>query len=275
MKKVLLIISLFSANILFSCPLINSIVDYNCNGYLKISVLGDSIVHGHSDTGGAGGYVEDLANMYPYANIKRLGVSGIRTDQLLRKLKDKDFDTQLRKSDMIFIDVGRNDYWYYYSPSWTVTNIKRTVKHLYRKFRINNWPKPFIVVSTMIPVNRYAQGQFVTAVNKDLLRLKSKNIPTYLKYHKLSNSVLSSDTLHPDAAGYQVIANKMKNYIENRGTKTMKKRRPDTDLDGIYDYFEMNRYYTNENVVDSDGDLVSDGVEVYFNGTDPLDALDF
>lgn len=46
----------------------------------------------------------------------------------------------------------------------------------------------------------------------------------------------------------------------------------DSDLDGLTDAGEVQRFYTNPNAIDSDGDTVIDGVEVQFH-SDPNDAL--
>ncbi|VAW54707.1 hypothetical protein MNBD_GAMMA05-1297 [hydrothermal vent metagenome] len=47
----------------------------------------------------------------------------------------------------------------------------------------------------------------------------------------------------------------------------------DSDGDGLGDYDEINIYLTNPNLADTDGDFISDGVEIN-NGVDPSDPLD-
>ena len=59
-------------------------------------------------------------------------------------------------------------------------------------------------------------------------------------------------------------------YINGKAIKYSTKKAKDTDADGVYDKAESLRFGTDPNLADSDGDLYSDGDEIFTLGTNPL-----
>jgi hypothetical protein len=59
-------------------------------------------------------------------------------------------------------------------------------------------------------------------------------------------------------------------YLKGPATLDMRRRRPDTDRDGVYDLIELRRLGTDPFVSDTDEDGLTDGQEMFAYGTDPL-----
>ena len=265
-----------------ACPTIDNLVDYNCDQQHKIAIAGDSIVKGVGDevNENDGGYVLRLSNFFKSSTIGNLGVAGVTSGRLLRLFKRnltkrRSGTTQERSvnSDLLIIDVGRNDYWENWSPSITVRNIRRLVKFLRKELGTSGISEPFIAVTTLIPTSRSFQRPFIDEVNKLLLEQKSKALPVYIRLDKLSSGILSEDGLHPSSNGYNIITKKVRRSINKRLQKLSLKSRIDTDSDGIYDYFEAGvRFQTDPTLLDTDLDELSDGEEIFDYLTDPSEA---
>ncbi len=263
----------------FACPRIDGLIDYNCDGILKIVFTGDSIVDGVGDTKRehGGGYVVRLQDKLPDAAVENLGVPGITTKQLLRAFK-KNLNKvppgptiiKSAHADVLIIDVGRNDYWDRESASKSVANIRRLVQYLRTTLAQQNGMAPYIFVSTLIPTKRGYQQPFINSLNSQLLKYRSSDLPTYVRYETIANTLLSKDGLHPTSAGYDAITKLLLKFIKTEGQKLIEKKRPDGDHDGVYDIFETNRFLTNPLALDSDSDSLSDGAEIFTYFTNPL-----
>jgi len=261
-----------------ACPMVSSLVDYNCNGDLKIAITGDSIVRGVGDTvRPRRGYPGRLRALLPGATVSNLGVPGVTSGGLLRGFK-KHLNqpvpgaTQRKtiRSDIIVIAVGVNDYWAKEPASRTVTNIRRLVRYLRTALKKKDGVAPLVVVATLTPNGRDFQQPFVTEVNRLLLKLDSSSLPVDIRFDLLEPSILSADGLHPDGAGYDVMATLAAGYLTGEAQELCRSARVDSDDDGIYDLFEIRSFQTDPTRADSDGDTVSDGDEVFTHRTDPL-----
>lgn len=193
-----------------SCPNINNQVDWNCDGKLKIIVLGDSIVAGVG--GNSGGYVARLRGKLPNADIKGLAVPGITSSGLLSRVKRGGFsNSDILQADYIFIAVGVNDYWTNLQPSNTVANIRRIGDYLKSYYRFAGLKTPVVKVMTLTPTKRSYQAPFIASVNSMLRRY----VQVGPDFYRLDKNHLSADGLHPNSTGYQVLADMLYNYINN------------------------------------------------------------
>ena len=276
-----LLISLVSPALAFGCPLIDGLVDANCDGILKIGFAGDSFVKGVGDKSElGGGYVSRIAELYPNAVITKFphpGIpSGILLSRLIRKvprMASSPADRDLRDTDVLIIDVGRNDYWEDRDPTATVGNIRRIVKFLTAALSKNGATPPVIAVNTLAPTNRAFQAPFISAVDSLMLKQRSATLPAYVRMDTLRNSLISRDGLHPTALGYENMTTIIKGYLETKGLSRALALCQDNDADGIFDKFEASKFGTNSSLADSDSDGFLDGEEVFTDFTDPLDAL--
>lgn len=261
-----------------ACPLIDGMIDFNCDGQLKVAVTGDSVVKGDGDSPKRppGGYVTRLEEILPSATFANLGIDGVTTTGLLRafkrnltKAEEGETKRKTRGVDMVIIDVGRNDYFGQRPPSFTVRNISRIVKYL-RSELGKQGVEPFIAVSTLIPSTRSFQQPFIDSVNRLLIGSKSKSLPVFLRPERISLRAINEDGIHPNGRGYDLIARRDRNYLKGRLQKQLQALRPDKDRDGVFDVFEADRFGTDPKERDTDGDGLSDGEELFETMTDPL-----
>ncbi len=265
-----------------ACPVKDKLIDFNCDGEHLISVIGDSIVFGTGDerNGGQGGYVLRLQNAFPDSTVSGFGYPGITTNRLLgyyknlfrREPRGKEI-TQLGRSDIIIIDIGRNDYFNRNSSTLTANTIKRLTLYLSTELEKRFGTAP-LFVSTILPLTRREIDLgFIKQVNMVLLRIRGRSFPAFLKFDTLSPALLGTDGLHPTSDGYDVLAGIATSYITGPAQSRSKSLRRDLDKDGVYDIFERLRFKTSPKKSDTDEDGLTDGDEIFTHKTDPL-ALD-
>jgi lysophospholipase L1-like esterase len=266
-----LAVLLWASN-LFACPKVAGFPDFNCDGKAKLTVTGDSIVYGQGDSvnSGVGGYVKRFKQANPQVDVRSLGVTAITTRQLLRKYKQSGstFMREAKGSDIVVIDLGRNDCRSGNSSANSVTTLKRLAKVI-RERAANAESSPFVVLATSIP-NRNYRRPCIEALNRRLLQASSASFPVVIRFDRLTSGILSGDGLHPTSNGYETIVAAFKRFISRQLPKLVNRERPDADADGIYDYFETLRYRTDPALFDTDGDGEGDGREVFELKTDPL-----
>jgi lysophospholipase L1-like esterase len=264
-----------------ACPLIDGLVDYNCDGKHQISVTGDSVVFGTGDTvnDNRGGYVLRLKRTFKSSEVLNFGYPGITTNKLLAYYKQLFLKTphgeqvtQLGNSDIIIIDVGRNDYFNRNSSTLTATTIKRLTLFLSSELEKRFGTSPLFVTTILPLTRRELDAGFIEQVNMVLLKIRSQSFPAYLRFDKLSVALLGDDGLHPTSAGYDVLANIASKYIRGEAQARSKKMRKDADHDGIYDIFEKSKFSTSPKDSDTDADGLTDGEEVFNYETDPVNA---
>lgn len=260
----------------FACPAVFGIPDLNCNGRLEIAVAGDSFVVGTGDAknGNEGGYVLRVSKSlrkYP-ASVLNLGVKGLHSGVFLRALTKARRDIERSKilkpmieSDVVILDLGRNDRWDFGEPLATMRNLKR-IASLVR--RLGN-PAPLVVTANLMLPNRGSQGGWVKDLNSLILAGHTPETPSDLRFDLVSKRLLSFDQLHPSSEGYAALAKTLLAYLKTKVPDYAEEFRPDSDGDGIYDFFEKSRYLTDPLSPDTDGDGVEDGDEVFVFGSDP------
>lgn len=260
-----------------ACPRIARLCDFNCDQQLRIAATGDSITRGIGDLPDVGGYVTRAAGLLPNVALINIGVPGITSKQLLRaykkNLRSGRSGTTFQKSrdtDIFIITVGVNDYWGKLPVDNTVTNIRRLVAFLRGRVKAISGVSPYVVVATLPPTRRAFQQPFVDALNARLLAVSSAAIPVKIRFDTLPDTIVSDDLLHPGPTGYALMSEVVAKFIRGEAQKAVLKLRPDSDRDGVYDLFELSRYFTDPTKVDTDGDGLSDKREIFNVGTDPL-----
>ncbi len=265
----------------WACPRIDGLIDLNCDGKLKIVAVGDSIVTGIGDikNNHKGGYVKRLRRHFPRAQIIGMGFSGCSSGRLLQ-----DFTAALNQpgtgktkktldnADLIIIDVGRNDYWDEKDPGLTVRNIARLTKLFKEKLGTSTGVPPWVTIAYMLPTKRSFQWTFLIQINYYLSHLNPADYKVQLNFHKLPLKTLSWDGIHPNSKGYAEMEKMIKKYLTGRLQREERRIRSDRDRDGVFDYFELNRFYTDPTLRDTDGDTLTDGTELFVTRTNPLNA---
>jgi lysophospholipase L1-like esterase len=262
-----------------ACPNAAGFPDYNCDGEFIVSFLGDSLVYGFGDkkNSNRGGYVLRLQKKFPKAQFINKGEQGLHTGPLLLQLADafkeeskSDLRSALINSDVVVLDLGRNDRWDFGLPSATYRNLKRAAEIIRSGVEAAGKTVPHIVTAVLMLPNRGSQGPWVKELNTLIFKGHKNNNPADLRFDLVSKRLLGTDQIHPTSAGYDALFKAALNYFKTKLVPRLQKQRPDADQDGVYDLFEINRYGTDPANPDSDQDGLTDGQEIFQNSSDPL-----
>lgn len=229
---------------------------------------------GDKRNGNVGGYVLRARKRLPDAEVFDVGVSGITTRRLFRDLKKNLSKSRvgytqraMKDADLVIIDAGRNDYWDRRSVALSARNLRRIGKLLQQLLDNGEGAKPLVAVAYQARIRRSFQQPFIDELNRHIRRLKYPKV----RFNRLSPSLISAaDGLHPTSRGHESLSKILAKFVSKKAQKKMSRGRQDSDGDGVYNLFEINRYQTDPMSFDSDGDGLSDGDEIFSIGTSPL-----
>jgi hypothetical protein len=261
------------------CPRLHGFIDFNCDGKISIVGLGDSFISGRGDLERPSnpGYIGRLSVRFPEVKFTKVGFPGITAQKLLAEIK-QEFEKRPKKriakalgtADILLVDVGRNNFYDFDSPAFTVAVLKRLSLYLKTKTKQIFKSSPLLVVSFIAPTPRRFQEPWITETNALLLQFRSEDFPVYLRSDLLDVTTISVDGIHPAATGHQMLSDLAAEYLKEEAPKRQKLLRSDLDQDGIYDQFEKLRFKTSPKKADSDGDSLGDGDEVFTFKTSPI-----
>lgn len=261
-----------------ACPSKRGLIDWNCDGQIKVVVVGDSIVYGRGDldNNNRGGWVKRLGPALRLPAARNLGVPGITSSRLYsrlaRKLRNPNdpLRVQAIDADVFIVAVGTNDFFDHGDPSLTAREIKRIVSLARKRLGSNGHVTPYVLVAKLTPTTRGFQRSFIENVNRLLARYRSEALPSHLRFDLMSEDFVSFDGIHPISSGYEQLSTIAAQYLKREGTSAMRSKRPDSDRDGVFNLFERTRFMTDHTAADTDGDGLTDGKEIFTYGTDPL-----
>lgn len=279
-KSLIILVLMLHFGVAHACPLIGGIIDYNCDGKLKLAFVGDSVVKGVDDSyDGDAGYVLRIGQSIKKAKVSNLGVPGITTLRLFTALKQKLSSpkesitkSKLLDADYVFIDVGRNDFFEEDNAPLAVRNIRRMIRLIRLYIGDDVETPPFVTAALLTPTPRETQQPFIDQINALLAQQDSVNLRVGMHFNTMPVDLINDGGIHPTPEGYDYMAAVAEHYIRTTLQDLVKTRAKDTDKDGVYDYFETRRYHTDPKVADTDGDGFSDGVEIFKAKTDPLNG---
>ncbi|MFN8390661.1 MAG: GDSL-type esterase/lipase family protein [Bdellovibrionota bacterium] len=244
--------TLLSAPRASACPDIDGLADLNCDGRLEIICFGDSITFGEQDNLRLGYPGRLQASFLPDALIRNFGRSGENTSSGRSRAAQR--FSQYNHSDYSIVLEGVNDYFMdNHSSSNTRSNLFSIVRSAANSGSVAR-------LATLTDTRRPQQQPWVRSVNSAI------RPNTTIDFFSLGQGIISSDKLHPNGNGYQLMATLAMQSLQAASAAN---RPRDTDGDGLYDFEETARG-TNPNVADSDGDGLSDGQEVYTYKSNPL-----
>ena len=202
---------------------------------ISLLIIGDSIAKGTGDETGKGFsfYLpDDLKNQTPKEVVANtIGIDGLRTNGLLELVRGENMKPALAAADLLLISIGGNDL--------------RQISRLTGMERDDGFRKTFdsyvtglkSILSTIRKANGDALIIFiglyspsVQNISPDDIRLlltwnegtqniieqegRAIFIPTYDLFKLNTAKYVALDALHPNAAGYQAIANRIGKNIE-------------------------------------------------------------
>jgi len=253
-----------------ACPTVGKLPDVNCDGKATIVVVGDSLVFGVGDTknGGKGGYVLRAQEYFPEATILNYGVQGLRTPTLIKQVRKafinstaSDLARDLIAADLVVLDIGRNDRWFFGLPATTVRNLKRVRAMIQDGVTSTTGTSPLIVTAVLMYPNRGSQGPWVKELDTLIAKLDSAEFPADLRFDTVSKRLLSADNIHPTSKGYTAMATVFQQYLLHDYGRHVAVFRTDADNDGLYDIYEESKFGTDPTNSDTDGDGIKDGVD--------------
>jgi len=204
MKTIFFILLLAVSITAHACPNISAMEDRNCDGKIKIVIIGDSIVYGWigastpSEYHSYPDYVRDVTGV----EVVSYGIPGVTAQGLSDAITGR---ADFNGADYGIIDVGRNGVYAGDSVSATAYDIRR----LSAKLKTLVGPDAFVTASFMLKSLRPEVQEFNTALNRKLVAMRSDNFNVLVRFNQLPTSVLSGDNLHPSYEGNVVIGQKL------------------------------------------------------------------
>jgi lysophospholipase L1-like esterase len=225
MKKYLLsLLALLPTSLHAACPDVAGLPDVNCDGAATVVILGDSLVAGIGDTvnDNQGGYVLRTQERFPAARIVGYGVPGLRTQTLVKRLKDafagkkhQLMAADLLDADLVVVDLGRNDRWLFGLPLDTLRNLKRIRTIVHEGVKAQRDKAPLIVQPVLMLPNRGSQGPWVKELNALILKEHTPEYPCDLRFDLVSKRLLAPDNIHPTSKGYAALAQTFTKYLRS------------------------------------------------------------
>lgn len=252
-----------------ACPHVAGLPDFNCDGEIVISVVGDSLVYGTGDgeNDGKGGYVLRAQEALPGVTFFNFGYPGITTSALTSKV-DRAFGEGggnrlahvLVKSDLIVIDVGRNDEWSksYLETAAALKKLRTQIEEDVSKVTELN---PLVVTAVLMKTKTIKKGAWISQLNRFISSSNYKTAPADLRFDAVPWQLCGEDRIHPTSQGYARLARIFVRYITQSYPEHVAALRPDRDGDGLYDIFERSRFGTDPHRADTDRDGLLDGVD--------------
>ncbi|WP_409253820.1 SGNH/GDSL hydrolase family protein [Bacillus sp. SCS-153A] len=214
------------------------------NQDLKIVSIGDSLTQGVGDETKNGGYVGILNHTFEDNQVKvsldNYGKRGNRTDQLLKRLDDKEIAGSIKEADLVLITIGAND-------------IMKIVKSNFIDLKVETFDKEkqaytdrlraiFDKINEMNPDTKVYligfynpfKGYFGDIKELDVI-MNSWNkagesiteeyenvnyIPTADLFESSTLDLLAEDYFHPNTSGYKLIAERVLEYVEEINIET-------------------------------------------------------
>ncbi|RSD26275.1 SGNH/GDSL hydrolase family protein [Mesobacillus subterraneus] len=207
---------------------------------LHIVAAGDSLTQGVGDSTDSGGYIPYLAEQLERektvrnANFENFGVRGNRTDQLLERLKNKNIQASIRDADMVILTIGGNDLMNVVKKNFSRLELNqfqeeqivfaRQLEAIFSAIRRQNHQAPIILVGLYNPFfNWFADvkemNEIVDEWNRQSQEIVENDENAYfVDIHDIflnnEENLLYTDYFHPNDRGYQLIADRVYELLE-------------------------------------------------------------
>jgi lysophospholipase L1-like esterase len=210
----------------------------------EISIIsaGDSLTEGVGDSTKTGGYLPYLRTLLEEekgikeVDFYNFGVKGNRTSQLLNRLQKDEIQDKLSTADLVILTIGGNDIMKVVKDN--ISNLQLSIFDKEREGYINNL---YQIMNTIIRVNPDAYIVLVGVYNpfsqwfsdiKELDQIVSdwnvasqRVVANYQNayfvgiedlFKNPTESLLHTDNFHPNNKGYELIAERLNETLEER-----------------------------------------------------------
>ncbi|GGB54221.1 GDSL-type esterase/lipase family protein [Fictibacillus barbaricus] len=201
---------------------------------MVVTALGDSLAYGLGDTND-NGYIGDVQHRYETDTDKELivhdyGVPNDTSTDLLGRLKNNEIAVKAKRSDIIFINIGTNDF-LKSTDHLTKFNqeeldkneeiYKKNLNQIISKLQNRKNPKTIYILGIYNPkVNdKNPVNEAVLNWNRSTIEVTKKHkntafIRTDDLFIQKNKQVYFSDKLHPNEKGYALIGERVYNTLK-------------------------------------------------------------
>jgi lysophospholipase L1-like esterase len=207
---------------------------------IKVVLLGDSLTEGVGDQYKKGGYLPYLQELLEgdkginKAEILNFGVSGHRTDQLLRRLENKEVKMALDEVDMVLITIGGNDMLKVVKDNianLTIEDFQRekqsfnqNLQQIVSEIRSMNGTASIVLIGLYNPFSSsLADIKEINQVINDWNQSSKLMISQYNRAYYVEiadifkgdvDNLLHTDSFHPNNQGYELIAHRVYEVLD-------------------------------------------------------------
>jgi len=202
---------------------------------IQLLALGDSLTRGTGDDAGKGyvGYLKEIIEKKSKEKIalSNYGIKGLTSDQLKKQVQETEIKRKIQNADILFITIGGNDLFQggetlkqlddkwinKISHSYTA-NLKSTLSTI----RSVNKDAPVYLIGLYNPFSDLENSSITSKVvrnwNNETAEISAGfshviYVPTYDIFQQNVQSFLYSDHFHPNAKGYQLMAERVAGLI--------------------------------------------------------------
>lgn len=211
---------------------------------LYVVSIGDSLTEGVGDDEENGGYVgvlEEVVNAEEQlVTIDNFGRRGNRTDQLINRLSEEpDIIDAVDQADIILITIGSNDIMQVFKENFTDLSIdKFTSEQIRYEQRLHtifttlediNPDASIYLIGFYNPFKEYfpeiEELEYIVnswnQIGSDVTKAydDTEYIPIKDLFEDLDVEFLARDNFHPNHIGYEMIAERILDYVTNEGEK--------------------------------------------------------
>ncbi|WP_059170799.1 SGNH/GDSL hydrolase family protein [Bacillus sp. FJAT-27445] len=227
---------------------------------LSVTAIGDSLTEGVGDSTQTGGYLPYLKQLLEKekgikeANIVNYGIKGTRSDQLLARLQQKKVIAGIRKADMVVITIGGNDVMKVARSNILNMQIKdfkkeersylKRLDQIIQVIRSENPGATVVLIGIYNPFMQWFPevvelDQIVSDWNESEKALLSQYPETYFVeisdlFRDGDESLLFDDQFHPNDKGYQLIAERVYETLEDDALPAFAKKSARKDDEGEF-----------------------------------------
>lgn len=200
---------------------------------LRVVAIGDSLTQGVGDETEKGGFVGILDHTFEDNNlnipIDNYGKRGNRSDQLLKRLENKDIISSIRKADTVIITIGANDIMKVVKSNITNLTLEpfekereaytERLRAILNRVNELNPDVQMYLVGFYNPFERYfgdieELGQIVDSWNDGSKMVTEEYanveyIPIADLFDQTHIDLLADDHFHPNTTGYKLIAQRV------------------------------------------------------------------
>lgn len=199
---------------------------------INLVALGDSITHGVGDPEKKG-YIDGVKvkleeTQNTSVKVTNFAIPRYSTDKVLEQLQDKKINAKIKKASYIILYIGTNDFRKSANHQFNPLDVKKVnegkvtftanLNKILDNIRRDNPRAPIFVLGLYQPYVEYSNHKEILSTikgwNNEIVKVAGNFDSTYFVatldlFQDKSKSTYFSDSLHPNPAGYKLIANRL------------------------------------------------------------------